>query len=128
LNETLIEGHSIISHSHSFSIIALFKMAVSPSRRALLTQLEQEGRVMTSSMRAKQKAAQKAAQKLEDEADKVIASLQASQIASNRYKGISTAQPEERIVPEATTCLSANQKRDELAVAAAKVLDELLRG
>lgn len=103
-------------------------MTVSPSRRARLAQLEQEGRVMNSTMRARHKAAQKAAQKLQDEADKVIAALNASQIASNRYNGISTAEPVEKVVPEATTRLSANQKRDELAATAAKVLEEILRG
>lgn len=98
------------------------------ARWARVAEMTASGEVMNSSRRTRLAKQQKAAQDLQDKADRVIASLQASQIASNRYKDISTAQPVEKVVPEPTTHLTANQKRDDLAATAAKVLEEILRG
>jgi hypothetical protein len=96
------------------------------ARRARVAQMTAEGRVMTSTMRTRIANQQRKAQKLQDAADSVIAGLSASQIASNRYKGISTAEVVVVEVPEATTNLSRNQKEDTLALKASKVIQELL--
>ena len=96
------------------------------ARRARVAQMTAEGRVMTSTMRTRIANQQRKAQKLQDAADAVIAGLNASQIASNRYSGISTAEVVKVAAPEANTNLSRNQKEDTLAVKASKVLQELL--
>ena len=96
------------------------------ARRARVKQMQEEGREMTSTMRTRIANQQRKAQKLQDAADSVIAGLNASQIASNRYKGISTAEVIVNVAPEATTNLSRNQKEDTLAVKASKVIQELL--
>ena len=96
------------------------------ARRARVAQMTAEGRVMDSKMRTRIANQQRKAQKLQDAADALIAGLSASQIASNRYKGISTAEVVVNVAPEATTNLSRNQKEDTLALKASKVLQELL--
>ena len=96
------------------------------ARRARVAQMTAEGRVMTSTMRTRIANQQRKAQKLQDAADAVIAGLNASQIASNRYSAISTAEVVKVAAPEANINLSLNQKEDTLAVKASKVLQELL--
>ena len=96
------------------------------ARRARVAQMTAEGRVMTSTMRTRIANQQRKAQKLQDAADAVIAGLNASQIASNRYSGISTAEVVINVAPEANISLSRNQKEDTLALKASKVLQELL--
>jgi hypothetical protein len=96
------------------------------ARKARVAQMTAEGRVMTSALRTRIANQQRKAQKLQDAADAVIAGLNASQIASNRYSGISTAEVIVNVAPEATTNLSRHQKEDTLAVKASKVIQELL--
>jgi hypothetical protein len=96
------------------------------ARYARLAELAAEGRVMTSAMRTRIANQQRKATKLQQQAENVIAGLQASQIASNRYKDISTAEVVKAPVPEANVSLSRNQKEDALAVAAAKAIQDIL--
>jgi hypothetical protein len=96
-------------------------------RRARIAQLAAEGRVMTSAMRTRVANQQRKNAKLQEQAENVLAGLNASQIASNRYKGISTAEVVKEAAPEANVRLSRNQKEDKLAAVASKVLEDLLK-
>ena len=96
------------------------------ARYARLAELAAEGRVMDSKMRTRVANQQRKAAKLQEQAENVIAGLQASQIASNRYKGISTAEVVKEVTPEANVTLPRNKKEDTLAVQASKVIQELL--
>jgi len=96
------------------------------ARRARVAQMTAEGRVMTSAMRTRLANQQRKDAKLEAQAANVIAGLNASQIASNRYKDIFTTKVVKAPVPEANVYLSRNRKEDTLAVAASKVLQDIL--
>lgn len=96
------------------------------ARRARVAEMCAKGEVMTSTMRTRVANQQRKAQKLQDAADKVIAGLQASQIASNRYSAKTMPEVVQVAAPEANTILSRNKKEDTLALKASKVLQELL--
>jgi len=96
------------------------------ARYARLAELAAEGRVMDSKMRTRVANQQRKNAKLQQQAENVIAGLQASQIASNRYKDISTAEVVKEATPEANVSLPRNKTEDTLAVQASKVIQELL--
>lgn len=96
------------------------------TRRARVAEMYANGEVMASTRRTRDANQQRKAQKLQDAADKVIAGLQASQIASNRYSVKTMPEVVQVVVPEANTNLSRNKKEDTLALKASKVLQELL--
>ena len=96
------------------------------ARYARLAELAAQGRVMDSKMRTRVANQQRKNAKLQAQAENVIAGLQASQIASNRYKDISTAEVVKEATPEANVTLPCNKKEDTLAVQASKVIQELL--
>lgn len=96
------------------------------ARYARLAELAAEGRVMTSTMRTRIANQRRKDAKLQEKAENVIAGLNASQIASNRYKDISTSEVVKVAAPEANVSLPRNQKEDKLAATAAKVLQEIL--
>ena len=95
------------------------------ARYARLAELAAEGRVMDSKMRTRVANQQRKATKLQEQAENVIAGLQASQIASNRYRGISTAEVVKEATPDANVALPRNKKEDTLAIKASKVLQEI---
>ncbi len=93
-------------------------------RRARVKELQASGRVMNSATQAKIRKQQQEQQKLQERAEMILAGISASNVPSRRYREIT---PVEKVVaPVATSYLKANQKEDQLAAAADKVLQELL--
>lgn len=95
------------------------------ARRARVAEMYANGQVMTASKRAAAVRNQKKAQQLQDAADKLLNSLQAPTRRSIQPMGTAPVIVKSA-APEATTYLSERVKVDSLAVAADKVLEELL--
>ena len=95
-------------------------------RRARVKQMIAEGRVMTPEKRVILENKKKQAEKLQSDANKLIAGLQASQIASNRYKDTKVLERVFVPAPEATRHLSPRDKRDSLLVKSGKLIQEIL--
>jgi len=95
-------------------------------RRARVKQMIAEGRVMTPEKRIILENKRKQAQKLQSDANKLIAGLQASQIASNRYKDTKVLERVFVPAPEATRHLSQNDKRDSLLVKSSKLIQQII--
>ena len=94
-------------------------------RRARVKQMIREGRVMTPEKRVILEKQKKQAEKLESDSNKLIAGLQASQIASNRYKDTRGLERVFVPAPEATRHLSPHDKRDNLLEKTDKLLQQL---
>ena len=95
-------------------------------RRERVKQMIVEGRVMTPEKRVILENKKKQAEKLQSDANKLIAGLQASQIASNRYKDTKVLERVFVPAPEATRHLSPSDKRDSLLVKSGKLIQQIL--
>ena len=96
------------------------------NRRARVKQMIAEGRVMTPEKRVTLEKQKKEAEKIQSDANKLIAGLQASQIASNRYKDTKVLERVFVPAPEATRHLSPRDKRDSLLVKSGKLIQQIL--
>lgn len=95
------------------------------ARRARVAEMYANGEVMTTSKRAAAIRNQKKEQQLQDAADRVLNSLQSPTRRSTQPMGAAPVMVKES-APDATTYLSSRAKVDTLAVAADKVLQELV--
>lgn len=95
------------------------------ARRVRVAEMYANGEVMTTSKRAAAIRNQKKQQQLQDAADRILNSLQSTTRRSTRPMGSSPTMSKES-APDATSYLSSRTKVDTRAVAADKVLQELL--
>jgi hypothetical protein len=96
------------------------------ARRALVSALIASGNVMNDAARTAKRKAQKRFDELEYKAELIISGLQAPARRQDRLAAITTPKVVSEAPAEATTLLAEGTKYDNLALAADKVLQDIL--